>query len=396
MAGPFLNRDFEHAVQLEATFNTSPGALVGGDFFKSRTRFPFTRVKARRDREEDSNKDQASVITTQGGRENCNWQLEGDIVPSSNAATPTAPDMDNLYEAHLGSRVACTAHTTTAAGSAGTSLVLTPGGGAASGIPVGGGVIILVDVSSGVGLEARFVVSRATDTVTIDRAFTTDPAAARNVYIPSVTYKPLSTGLKSLHLWEYLQGDNFRHKAGGCVPKNMELSCDFTADVPVGGVTFSGPGAQIATHATARPTPVTAGLPLVPTEAKVFIGSSGKLCVTKFGFKGDNGNELRMSESCSLFPTGVKKSGMFNFELSLSLLLVTGGVVEGYYDNASGLTAYDVIVQLGVSPGNTVALRFPKFIPDVPVGDQDGEVTLDLSGRCYGTLGDDEVYCSFI
>ena len=55
-----------------------------------------------------------------------------------------------------------------------------------------------------------------------------------------------------------------------------------------------------------------------------------------------------------------------------------------------------MLVQLGVSPGSIVAWRTPKFIPDAEVGDIADEVALDLSGRCYGVNGDDELYLSFI
>ena len=142
---------------------------------------------------------------------------------------------------------------------------------------------------------------------------------------------------------------------------------------------------------------MTAGLPLVPTESKIWIGAT-KHCVTKVELNSDNGIELRETESCSLFPSGVKRTGnnsRYNVSQMISILLQTGAI-EGYYDSADGLMAYDVIVQLGVSPGSIVAWRTPKFIPDAEVGDIADEVALDLSGRCYGTSGDDEIYLSFL
>jgi hypothetical protein len=93
MAGPFVSTDFEHSVQLEATFNTSPGAPVGADFARFKTRFPFKRKKARHDRDADSD-NSASVVTTQGGRESSDWELAGDVTPSGNASTPTPPDAE--------------------------------------------------------------------------------------------------------------------------------------------------------------------------------------------------------------------------------------------------------------------------------------------------------------
>jgi hypothetical protein len=135
----FVVSDYEHAFKKEVTFNTDPGAPVGGDFLRLKTEFPFKRLKERRDRDGDKD-NSASVSVTQGGREKSDWAVEGDVILSGNGTTPTPPDADVLLEANLGQKNTCTAHTTTAAGSAGTTLNLTPGGGAASGIPTTGRV----------------------------------------------------------------------------------------------------------------------------------------------------------------------------------------------------------------------------------------------------------------
>ena len=397
MAGPWRTIDFELFAQLEAAFGTSPGALAGTDAFKCHALVPFKRVISRYDRDKDQG-NQASVLSTQKGREKSSWSLSGDLIPSGNAATPTAPDMDNLFEAHLGEKFTCIANTTTAAGSAGVTLNLTAGGGAASAIRTGGGDLIAIDVDATNGVEVRQVISRATDVVTLDRALSANPAVSRNVYV-GTTYRLLASALKTLHLWQYLNSDNFRHKTGGNIANAMKLSCDFSSQTPIAEVTFGGEGLQIVAHATARPTPTTAGEPLLPTEAKVFIGASGKLCAVKAGIDSNNGLELRESESCSLYPTGVKRTGnggRYAVTQDLDLLLVSG-IVEGYYDNASALTAYDVIVQLGVSVGKIVAWRTPKFILDADPGDQDGEVSLQMKGKCYGlTSVDTELAVAFI
>ena len=175
--------------------------------------------------------------------------MEGDIIPASVAATPTAPDMDPFFEAHLGNKVAATGHTITGIGSTGTSLVLGGGGGATSGIPTTGGVLIAVDVDAANGIEVRFVVSRATDTVTLDRALSANPASDTATSMCPVQRTEFSvSALKTLHLWGYLDGDNFRQKAGGCVPRQMQLACDFTPETPVGTCTFSGEGTDRAAH----------------------------------------------------------------------------------------------------------------------------------------------------
>jgi hypothetical protein len=394
MAGPFITRDFEIAAQLEAAYNTSPGALAGGDFFKSRTKFPFKRVLARLDRDSDMDNGQASVVTTQKGRESSTFSVSLPAIPSGNAATPTEPDADVFFEAHFGQKHKALANTTLAAGSTASSLNLAVGGGAATGVQIGD--IIVVDVSAAFGLEARQVTSVAGDVVGVDRPLSAAPAAARVVTL-GTTYRYSSAQLKSVHIWGYLNGDNFRHKTGGNIVKDFSLDLDFNNQTPEAMISLAGDGSPIATHATARPTPVTAGQPLAPSAGKVWVGSAlGYL--TKFGFKSNNGLELRQSTSESLIPTGIKRTGnksRFSASAALDLLLTTGAV-EGYFDNAANLTAYDVIVQLGVTPGQMVIIRMPKLIPDVDVSDVGEEVALSLAGKLYATTAlDDEATICF-
>jgi hypothetical protein len=393
MAGPFLSRDYTHYVQLETVYDTSPGALSGQHAFKSRTEFPFERVKARLDRDRDTG-DTPSVITTQGGRESSTWKIEGDLVPSDNATTPTPPDMDPFFEAHFGSKHTATAHAVTAAASSGTTLNLGVGAGAASGLQIGD--ILAVDVSTADGYESRRVQNIVGDVVTVDRAFTIDPPVGRAVKV-GTTYRFSAPEAKTLHLWEFLSGDNFRQRAGGCTARQLTLGCDFAEDVPVGTVSFEGDGAAIAPHTTTEPTAVTAGLPLVPVKSYIWVGED-KHCLCKFELNSDNGLELRNNTSCTSVPTGVKRtgnSGRYNVTLQASILLETGSI-ESYYDSADDLAAYSIILQLGVTPGSIVVITCPKFIPDVPVEAIDGEVALNLTGRCYGVTGDDEISLAFL
>jgi hypothetical protein len=296
MAGPFSSRQHELFAQLEAAYGTSPGALAGTDAFKARAAFPWKRVVARYDRDKDQG-NEASVLSTQKGKEHSTYQVASDVIPSGNAATPTAPDMDPFFEAHLGLKHTATAHTTLAAASTTTLLKFTPGGGVASGVQVGD--LIAVDVSAAFGVEVRQVTIVATDDITVDRALSAAPAAARAVYV-GTTYRLSAAQLKTLHLWGYLDGDNFRHKTGGNSVKSMDLSCDFSSQTPVAEVTFSGEGKAVESHATARPTAVTAGEPLIPSEGKVWVGASAALCAVKVGLKSDNALELRQNESCTL------------------------------------------------------------------------------------------------
>lgn len=399
MAGPFRSIDFELFSQLEAAYGVSPGALAGADAFKCFAKVPFEQMIQRYDRARDQGNG-ASILSFQVGRKKSKWSVDGDVIPSGNAATPIAPDMDDFYKAHTGEKFTCTAHTTTAAGSAGVTLNLAGGGGAASGIRTGGGDIIVVDVDATNGKEARQVISRAVDVVTVDRAFTANPAAGRNVYV-GTTYRLLYSSAFSLFLWEFLAGDNCRHAGGGCIVQNLGIDIDASSGAPVAGVKFSGEGKIFAAQtATSRPNPTTAGEPLLPTEGKVFIGASGKLCVVKAGLQSNNGQMLRETESCSLEPTGVKRTGneggRYKVDQTLDMLW-TSGLVEGYYDNQMALTAYDVIVQLGVNPGNMVVWRTPKFVPEVPIVDAGGEVAISMKGKCYGlTVADTEFALAFI
>jgi hypothetical protein len=394
MAGPFLTRTRELFVQLESAFNTSPGALAGTDAFKHKD-FTWERDIARYDRK-DHTRGHASVLTTHKGREFSKWSIAADLIPSGNGTTITAPDIDPFLEAHFGTKHAATAHTTTGTGSTGTTLELATGGGAASGVAIGD--LIAVSVNSTYGYEVRRVTGVSTDTVTIDRALSADPASGRTVKL-GVTYKVLSSALKSLHLWEFMDGDNVRQKAGGCVVQNFNLDVNFGQQQPVVGVTIDGVGTQkVAQTGTSRPTPSTAGVPLIPTEGKCWIGAA-LLRVTNYSLKSNTGLDVHQGDSSSLYPTRVKRTAgdetRSNIMQTLGLILETG-TIEGYYDAEAALTAYSTIMQFDVTPGVIVAIACPKWIPLVPLGDIGGEVSLAADGRAYGTTGDDEIYLAFI
>lgn len=402
MPGPFNSRDYELGVQLEVTYNLSPGAPVGADIIKSQTEFPFKKTVARYNRDRDRDRGQRSITSTQKGRESGSFEIKGDVIPAG-AGVPTKPDMDLLFEAHFGQQHLCTAHTTTAAGSAGTDIVLTGGGVAASGIQAGD--LVMIDQDGAGNYEVRQVLTTGVggaDHIAVDRAFTTVNVAAGRAVKTGWTVRLSSAAFKSLSISQWLDGDNFRHVLGGAISQKMELQADYSQDVPVVGVTFTGPGARVIPHANARPSPVTVGQPLVPTQGKVFIGASGVLDIVKASVSSHNGLELRATESGSLFPTGVKgtaNGGRYAIDAVLDLIL-RSGLVEGYFDNAQALTAYDVIVQHGILPGATFAYRMAKFIPNGDMGVIEGEPNVNLSGKCYGGGGfggvDDELVAAFL
>lgn len=389
MAGPFLEREVELFVQLESTYGTSPGALAGTDAIKHTSGRALTRKRATAKRDGEKSGSSASVTTQYAGRENSEFSIETYMVPSGTVAV--APDVTDLLEAHFGTKLTPTAATTTTSGSSGVSLVLTTGGVAASGIVVG--MLIAVDQDGAGNFEVRRVTGISTDTLTLDLAFTTASVATGRAVQPLTTYKFSSSAAKSAHIWEYVGGNNFRHKAGGCIVSDLAGDIDNSQQVPMGTFKFSGKGLPLSTHSTSEPTRTTAGDALVPTVGAVWIGST-KGCAVKAGFASNNGLELRETEGCSLVPTGAKRTannGRFNVTASLSVLLTTG-TVEGYYDNASAQTAYSVIVQLGDAAGKRVVWCMPKFIPDTQTGVEAGELSLDLNGNALATNGDDEIY----
>jgi hypothetical protein len=157
----FLLRNDELAVVAEADYGVSAGDPVAGDFFKSESsRVDFSREQEVFKRDSDRDYGKGSVTEMHVGRRKSGFTIKGRVVPSGNAVTPTAPDQDVLYEKGIGAKHTATAHTVTAAGSVGTTLELTAGGGAASGMQAGD--LIGVDVSDAIGIEVRRVISIAT------------------------------------------------------------------------------------------------------------------------------------------------------------------------------------------------------------------------------------------
>jgi hypothetical protein len=305
-----------------------------------------------------------------------------------------------LLKVHFGTKLTTTAHTTTAAGSSGTTLNLTAGGGAAPGIAAGGGDLIAVDVDATYGYEVRRVVSRSTDVVTIDRAFSTNPAISRTVKV-GITYKFLNTAMLSAYINQWIGGTGVRHALPGVILSDLESACDFAQDTPKPTFAFGGRGMKEVTHATARPTPTTAGQPLVPSQGKAWIGAV-KVCPINSSFKSNNGLELRENLCSALEPTGVKRTGnnsRYMVEATIETLLSTGDTdTAAIYESAksSDSAPLDIIVQWGITPGQIVAWCMPKFVCDPERVEMNGEFGVRFSGRALGTTGDDELFLAFI
>lgn len=388
------HQDHDLAFQIESTYGTDPGSVSGTDFFKHQSNADAIKHSvARYDRAGDRDYNQGDVISTTKGRERSDISLAFDVIPNGSTGTPTAPDISNLLKVHFGTASTLTAHTTTTSGTSGTTLKLTTGGGAASGIPTGGGCLIAVDVSSTYGIEVRRVVSRSTDDVVVDRAFSANPATGRNVYV-GTTYKFSSSTQLSGTLKQFLGGTSVKKKVTGVVLPNLTLDCDGgTSEVVLKG-TLSGMGQQVQSLSDSRPSITTNGVPLAGIVGKVWLGSS-KFSTVKVNLTSNNGVDLRFNQFDSLYPTGAKRTGnggRFNVTQTLDLFY-TGGDQDAQtiYDNAQSLTAQDVIVQLGPAVGAMVAWSTPRFIPDGTLSNNNGEFGLTLSGRCYGTSGDDSL-----
>lgn len=394
----WLKRDEEIAVQEETAYGVSPGALAGTDFFKATSGHEgFVSKLEELPRDRDHDKGQASVLEIQTGRKHTEISVSCDLIPSGVTGTPTPPDIDSLLKAIFGTSQTSVAHTTTTSGSMGTSLVLTAGGGAASGIGIGD--LIAVDVSSTYGYEVRQVTNVSTDTITVDRAFSADPATGRAVKM-GTTYRLSTTTLLSLYFWLF-NADTLRYVVPGAMLNELALDINYADGVPLGKLGFKGMGqAEAAQSGTSRPSITTAGSPLGGAICKVFIGATQYRMVSgSLNIK--NGNALRMNESHSMSPSGVKKTdngSRFNVELSMDMLLTTGDLdVQTLYDGTKTLTARDVIVQIGDTVGNIVAFRCPVWKPRTPErSDIDGEVGIKLAGRCIGSAGNDEVSLAFL
>ncbi len=399
----FLEREHEISLQEEVTYALDPGAAAAGDSFKHQTGMDAVkRAIARSDRDKDRDYAQASVNSTQKGRESSTIKIAGDLIPSGNATTPTVPDMDKAFKAVLGAVHTATAHTVTVAGSTGVTLNIAVGGGAASGLQIGD--MLAVDVSTAVGYEARQVVNLVGDVVTVDRKFTADPAAGRTVKVGS-TFKLLETAKLSVYLKRWIGGAGYRLAVPGVILSDMELNVDSAQDTPVAKVSFSGRGAVELVHSEARPTFTFLGQALVPSESICWFDAGltpRKLYLAgQASLKVNNGLELRENESRSLVPTGVKRTGndsRYNVGLTLGMLLTTGDEdTTALYASIQSLGPLDILLQLGKTAGSIFALRAPKWIPDGDLGARDGEAAITLGGgRCYGTIGDDEVTIAFI
>ncbi len=400
----FLEREHEMAAQAEASYGVDPGACVAGDFFKHQTGSDAVEagMPARYDRDQDADYDQASVLSTQLGRKSSKVKIEGDVVPSGNGTTPAEPDMDLLYKNNLGTSHKGTAHTTTVAGSTGVTLKLATGGWVASGMSDGD--LFGVNVDANNGIEVRQAVSHTGDDVTMERALSANPAAGRDV-IPGVTYKLDRTALGSLTLKRFLGGSALRYKVTGLILPDMEITYDSTPEVPKVRVVFSGQAKAEVPHTDTRPTPTTAGDSLCPTKSKVWFdaGATPKaFCICGVGsLKINNGRDLRMSESDSLEPTGVKLTGnnaRYMIQMALGMLLSTGDRdVSAVWAAILVGTYQDVLVQHGDIAGKILAWRCPRWLPDLKRATRDGEMGITLDGgRCYGTSNDDEVRVAFI
>jgi hypothetical protein len=399
-----LEREHEMAVQEETTYGTDPGAVGATNFFKHQSDVgAVERVIARYDRDMDRDFGQASVLSTQKGRESTKISIKGDVIPAGVTGTPTNPDMNALFRAIFGTSHKATAHTTTGAGSSGTSLVLTGGGFAAAGFQDGDMLACDTD-GTGNAYEVRQIVSHVTDTITLDRAFTTNPTTGRTVKA-GTTYTLLNTAAISLHLKRFLGGSTLKYKVPGVILTDMDMKADSAKKTPTFDLSFSGAGMAETTLADTRPTPTTVGLPLTPQVSQVWFGAG--VSPTKLfsagviGLKVNNGLDLRENESRSTQPTGPKRTAnnaRYKVEMSLGMLLTTGTEdTSAIYAALQSFTAQDVLVQIGNLPGYMVAWRCPNWVADPKLTARDGEFGLDISGgRAYGVAGDDEVRLAFI
>jgi hypothetical protein len=389
----FLLNQNELAAKLEVTYGVEPSAPAGGDFFRqtsSHVGIVHNQSSQANDQEKDGAS--ASVFTEFLGRVSSNVSIATDLIPSGNASTPTPPDVDQLFEALMGSKAANTAHGTIVSATT-TALTLTAGDVAAMGLAVNH--MIAVDVSALYGLEVRQVIGIVGEVVTVDRALSAAPAAARTVK-GGITYRFDHTVLKSLYLWLFGSGTGYRNAVPGVGLNDLTVGISFADDVPKASLAFAGMGKGEITHAQTRPTPTFAGTPLAPVIGKVWLGATPG-CLIASNLHVNNGIELRNNESCSLEPTGLRRvgnNGRYLVEHSLDFVLRDTNL--SLYEAGKIHTAIDAIVQFGNTAGKMFAYRLPNWKPRSERYEQDAEVGLRLAGRAYAVAGNDEVTIAFL
>ena len=393
LSAPTSTTNYVHFAEVEAAYGETTATPAAGDAFRSRTKtLMFKRVLERLDRDQDADRTM-TVHTTQAGRESATWEVEAAITPSGVTGTPTAPDMGEFFRAHFGTQDVGAAHSTCTSGSTTTLVEGAAGAVTTLGVVVGDWIAVVTTA----GIEARQITNIATDAMTVTPALTSAPANGSAI-TAAVSYRLSDTNVLSMILYSYLDGDNFREKLPGCIVSDMEVSIDLASGTPEAMVKFSGAGARISTLATTIPTPTTAGQPLVPNGGVFAWFGTTKVCPTSVSLKSNNGMELRNNEGCSFYPTGVKLTGNGGKrQISLDIeMLLSGSTIEGYYDNADALTAYDVTVQFNNVVGQSFAFRLPKYVPDAEPGEVEGEVSMALSGRAYGNgTAASELSCCF-
>jgi hypothetical protein len=396
MAGPFNESDYELFVKTESSYGDAAATPSAGDAVRTRTRFPFKREKARLYRDQDMD-GTSSVASVAGGREHGTWEIPAALTPSGVSATPTAPDLGEVFKAWFGVEDVGVGHSTLTTGSTTTVLQGTAGAVAALGLVVGDFVGVQAPAATPtLGVEVRQVTSITTDAITVDRALTSAPLTGRALY-GCVTYKLSRSVINSLALFSYLNGDNAEEKLTGAICSDMKIDYDAGSDTPELTLTFSGMGKKVEPFTHTKPTGTFAGENLIPPAVYAYFGTD-KHCILNFSLNANNALDLRNNESCTLNPSGTKRTGnngKYNVEFDVAMMLTTG-TVEGYYDAADDLTKYDVLVQCGTELGKGFAFRLPAYCPDADRGIEDGEVSLELSGRALGTgVADTEITCCF-
>jgi hypothetical protein len=239
------------------------------------------------------------------------------------------------------------------------------------------------------------VTAPAGDTVVVDRAFTTDPVAGRNVYV-GTTYRLSESAAVSFHSWLF-NGSNMRYKIMGCIINEGDITADYSQGTPVAKQSFKGEGkSAVANTTVAKPTATTAGEILAPSVGKVWIGVV--LChAVQLSLNIKNSLVLRTRESDALQPNGVARTAnKSRYDVSSTLDIYRTSDTETFFDGGDLLTARDVIVQLGATVGKILAWRTPAFRPRTDDEEQDGERGMKLSGSCLGVSSDDEVTVAFL
>ena len=288
--------------------------------------------------------------------------------------TELAPLFDSIFGANGAGGTGSTAVT---AGSSGATLVVT----SAAGMSAGGAVLF----ETSTGWTAREIVSKAGNTLTLDRAYTGTVVNAGIVY-SACSWFPDNDAPSHLHMAFDVEFPTLtRWKILGALG---QLSVDFPANGGLATCSFDFQGTDYTTPALAAPTFVapTVGNSIPCLDGSFFIGSTERLLRSaKVAVNVDRAQKATYSGLngyAGFHVNGITASleGM----IGLGALADEAGASDLLALQAEG--TLDIALQIGTLPGRTVYVRFPAADFDAEQASDAGQevVKFSATGRRSG------------